>query len=377
VRFDDLSPNAALFAEARAFGAARIRPLALAEGEGDPGGTTRRFVSLLGDAGYLAYTVPAPHGRHSLRDLATLREAFAYESSLADTALVMQGLGSHALALAGSPAQQDAWLPRVASGGAIAAFAVTEPEAGSDLGAVATRASADGDGVSFRLDGEKVFISNAGIADFYTVLARTSDDGSRGLSMFLVAAGAAGLHVEPLAMLAPHPLGRISFAGVRAALVGTTGAGYKLALATLAAFRPTVGAAACGLGMRALDEALTWTVTRRQFGKALAEFQATQSALAEMSVDLDAARALVLRAVAAAEGGGGAVLAGSTAKLFATEAAQRIVDRAVQLHGGAGVVRGSTVERLYREVRALRIYEGTSEIQKLIIARELLRAREG
>ena len=372
---DDLSPNAALRAEARQFGAARIRPLTLAEGEGDPGGTTRRFVSLLGSAGYLAYTVPAPHGRHSLRDMATLREAFAYESSLADTAFVMQGLGSHAVALAGSAAQRNTWLPRVASGIAIAAFAVTEPEAGSDLGAVATRAAADGG--AFRLDGEKVFISNAGIADFYTVLARTSDEGSRGLSMFLVEAAAAGLRVEPLEMLAPHPLGRVSFAGVRAALLGTAGAGYQLALETLAAFRPTVGAAACGLAMRALDEALTWTATRRQFGKALAEFQATQSALAEMSVDLDAARALVLRAVAAAESGGGAALAGSTAKLFATEAAQRIVDRAVQLHGGAGVVRGSTVERLYREVRALRIYEGTSEIQKLIIARELLRARQG
>lgn len=360
--------NLELFRRAREFAREKVRPLA--HDESDPANTTRRFVVLLGDAGFLASTVPAPFGAYSLRDMVTLRQALAYESSLADTAYVMQGLGSYAVASAGS-VEQKAWLHRVVKGEAIAAFALTEPEAGSDLAGVRTRATEDG--ARFRLDGEKIFISNAGIADFYTVLARTSDDGSRGLSMFLVDAAAPGLHVEPLESMAPHPIGRLRFAGVAASGIGAQGTGYALALETLAAFRPTVGAAACGLGERALDEALHWTKSRRQFGKALCEFQATQIALAEMRVDLDAAEALVLRAVVASENGVRGARAASAAKLFATEAAQRIVDRAVQLHGGAGVMRGSTVERLYREVRALRIYEGTSEIQKLIIAREILR----
>jgi acyl-CoA dehydrogenase len=368
VRLEDLSPNPALFRRVRDFARDKVQPLV--GDEADPGRLTRRFVALLGEAGLLASTVPPPHGTRSLRDMTTIREALAYESALADTAYVMQGLGSSALAAAGNDAQK-AWLPRIVRGEAIAAFALTEPGSGSDLGGIATRARPEAD--AYRLDGEKVYISNAGIADFYTLLARTGEGGPKGLSMFLVDARDAGLSVDPQEPIAPHPLGRLRLDGARASLVGVEGGGYGLAIETLSAFRPTVAAAACGLALRALDEALTWVKSRRQFGNALAEFQATQMALAEMRVELDAARALVRRAVEAAEGGGRGALPGSAAKLFATEAAQRIVDRAVQLHGGAGVVRGSTVERLYREVRSLRIYEGTSEIQKLIIARELLR----
>jgi len=221
----------------------------------------------------------------------------------------------------------------------------------------------------------KTFISNAGIAGMYTVLARTGEGAEhRGLSMFLVDAEAPGLAVKPLEPMAPHPLGEVRFEGTPAVLVGREGEGYKLALATLEVFRPSVGAAACGLAARALEEALRWAQARRQFGRALADFQATQMALAEMHVDLEAARLLVRRAAWLKDRGAERIGAeGAAAKLFATEAAQRVVDRAVQIHGGQGVMRGATVERLYREVRALRIYEGTSEIQKLVIARHILK----
>jgi acyl-CoA dehydrogenase len=253
----------------------------------------------------------------------------------------------------------------------IAAFAVTEPEAGSDLGGIRTRGERDGP--LWRLDGLKTFISNAGIAGLYTVLARSS---AEELSMFLVDGDAPGLAVKPLEPMAPHPLGELRFDGVPAVLLGQEGKGLRLALGTLDTFRPSVGAAACGLAARALDEALSHCQARRQFGKALAEHQATQLALAEMSVELEAARLLVLKAAWTKDQGQPRIAReGATAKLFATEMAQRVVDRAVQLHGGQGVMRGATVERLYREVRALRIYEGTSEIQKLVIARELLQEK--
>jgi acyl-CoA dehydrogenase len=231
------------------------------------------------------------------------------------------------------------------------------------------------DGSLWRLRGLKTFISNAGIAGLYTVLARTADaEPRRALSMFLVDGEAPGISVRPLEAMAPHPLGEVRFDDTPAVLIGEEGNGYDVALRTLDTFRPSVGAAACGLAARALDEALAWSRKRRQFGHALAEFQATQMALAEMQVDLQAARLLVRHAAWTADSGAARFRReGAMAKLAATEMAQRVVDRAVQIHGGQGVMKGSTVERLYREVRSLRIYEGTSEIQKLIIAREMLK----
>jgi len=308
-----------------------------------------------------------------VRALVVVREALAYFSSLADTAFAMQGLGSYPVGLAGTDVQRKRWLPAAAAGEVLCAFAVTEPEAGSDLAAVGTRAMRDG--ALWRLRGLKTFISNAGIAGLYTVLARTADaEPRRALSMFLVDGEAPGISVRPLEAMAPHPLGEVRFDDTPAVLIGEEGNGYDVALRTLDTFRPSVGAAACGLAARALDEALAWSRKRRQFGHALAEFQATQMALAEMQVDLQAARLLVRHAAWTADSGAARFRReGAMAKLAATEMAQRVVDRAVQIHGGQGVMKGSTVERLYREVRSLRIYEGTSEIQKLIIAREMLK----
>jgi len=361
----------ALADRARVFGEQRLR--ATAQDESHPAARTREIVSGLASAGLLPFAVAPPHGSMDLRALVAIREPLAYFSSLADTAFAMQGLGSYAVSRAGTEAQKKRWLPAIASGELLAAFAVTEPEAGSDLAGVRTRATAEGS--AWRLRGVKTFISNAGIAGMYTVLARTGDAADhRGLSMFLVDAEAPGLAVKPLEPMAPHPLGEVRFEGTPAVLVGQEGEGYKLALATLEVFRPSVGAAACGLAARALEEALRWSQARRQFGRTLADFQATQMALAEMHVDLEAARLLVRRAAWLKDRGAERIGAeGAAAKLFATEAAQRVVDRAVQIHGGQGVMRGATVERLYREVRALRIYEGTSEIQKLVIARHLLK----
>jgi acyl-CoA dehydrogenase len=356
---------------ARAFGEEHLR--ALAHDESQPAARTREIVTALGRAGLLPFAVAPPHGTMDLRSLVAVREQLAYFSSLADTAFAMQGLGSHAVSRAGTDAQKNRWLPAIAAGDLLAAFAVTEPEAGSDLAGVRMRATAEG--IVWRLRGIKTFISNAGIAGMYTVLARTGDGAEhRGLSMFLVDAEAPGIAVKPLETMAPHPLGEVRFEGTPALLLGVEGEGYRLALATLDTFRPSVGAAACGLAARALDEAVRWAQARRQFGRPLADFQAIQMALAEMQVDLDAARLLVRRAAWMKDRGAERIAAeGAAAKLFATEAAQRVVDRAVQIHGGQGVMRGATVERLYREVRALRIYEGTSEIQKLVIARHMLK----
>jgi acyl-CoA dehydrogenase len=289
----------------------------------------------------------------------------------------MQGLGSHPISLAGSERQQKRWLPEVVGGRVLCAFAVTEPEAGSDLGGVRTTGRPDG--AAWRLDGVKTFISNAGIAGLYSVLARVgAREGTEGLTMFLVDGQAPGIEVTPLQPTAPHPLGEVRFRETPAVLVGEEGKGYALALSTLDTFRPSVGAAACGLAARALDEALGWVQARRQFGRLLQDFQATQMAVAEMWADLHAARQVVRHAAWVKDSGTDRIgRQGAAAKLLATEMAQRVVDRAVQLHGGHGVMRGSTVERLYREVRSLRIYEGTSEIQKLIIARELMKESRG
>jgi acyl-CoA dehydrogenase len=361
----------ALADRARAFGEEKLR--ALAHDESQPAAHTREIAAGLGRAGILPFAVAAPHGTMDLRALVAVREQLAYFSSLADSAFAMQGLGSQAVSRAGTEAQKKRWLPAVASGDILAAFAVTEPEAGSDLAGVRTRATPDG--IVWRLRGVKTFISNAGIAGLYTVLARTGEGVEPGgLSMFLVDAEAPGLVVKPLEAMAPHPLGEVRFEATPALLLGAEGEGYRLALATLDTFRPSVGAAACGIAARALEEAVRWAQARRQFGRPLSDFQATQMALAEMQVDLDAARLLVRRAAWLKDRGAERITAeGAEAKLFATEAAQRIVDRAVQIHGGQGVMRGTTVERLYREVRALRIYEGTSEVQKLVIARHMLK----
>jgi len=354
---------------ARSFGERHLAPTEL--DELDPARRTRELARMLGDAQILEWAVPPPHGSMDLRALVVVREGLAYFSGLADSAFAMQGLGSYSIGLGGTEAQKNTWLPQVARGEVVCAFAVTEPEAGSDLSGVLTRAERGG--ALWRLTGVKTFISNAGIAGLYTVLARTSE-GTDGLSMFLVDGDAPGISVKPQRVIAPHPLGEVQFDGALAVLLGEEGKGYGLALATLDTFRPSVGAAACGMAGRALAEAVAWSRSRRQFGQALCEFQATQLALAEMHAELAAARLLVQHAAWLKDRGAARIpLEGATAKLMATEMAQKVVDRALQLHGGHGVLHGAVVERLYREVRALRIYEGTSEIQKLVIARELLK----
>jgi acyl-CoA dehydrogenase len=307
-----------------------------------------------------------------LRSLVVAREALAYYSSLADTAFVMQGLGSFPISHAGTDVQKQTWLPPVVRGEMLAAFAVTEPEAGSDLGGVRTEAARDG--ALWRLSGIKTFISNAGLAGVYTILARTGGSPGRdALSMFLVDGEAPGISVRALELIAPHPIGEVRLQDTPGLLLGAEGDGFKIAVATLEHFRPSVGAAACGLASRALFESLRRAQTRRQFGQALADFQSVKMTLADMHVELEAARLLVRRAAWLKDQGASISREGAAAKLAATEMAQRVVDRAVQIHGGQGVLKGSTVERLYREVRALRIYEGTSEIQRLVIARSLLK----
>jgi acyl-CoA dehydrogenase len=345
------------------------------ESEHDP----RRIVERLARHDLLKACVPAQHGglreRVELRDLCVLRAVLGYRSSLVDTMFAMQGLGSYPVTLAGTAAQQAALLPRVANGQTICAFAITEPDAGSDVSAMTTRAVRDGD--HFRIDGEKCFISNAGFADSYVLFARTSDDRHRGISAFLLDGSSNGLTITPTELIAPHPIGTVKLSGVRvpaSALLGQEGEGFSLAMATLDFFRTSVGAAALGMATRALDEAKARVLARKQFGRPLADFQATQMALAEMAVDVAAARLLVFSAAHHIDTAGGpGTVDAAMAKLFATEAAQRVIDRAVQLFGGQGVVAGCIVERLYREVRALRIYEGTSEIQKLVIGKALLK----
>ena len=297
--------------------------------------------------------------RAQVAELCAIREALAERSALADTLFAMQGLGSYPITLAGGPKDR---VKEIAAGKKIAAFAITEPEAGSDVGSIATRATKAGD--AWQLDGEKTFISNAAIADSYVVFAKANES----INAFLVDAGASGLSAEPMELLAEHPIGTLRFSKCPARLLGEEGAGLKLALGTLDVFRPTVGAAACGMARRALDEAIARVKSRRQFGKALSDFQGLQFMLADMATELDAARLLVQRAATEPS-----KRASAMAKLYATEAAQRIIDQALQLHGGAGLVAGSPTERLYRDIRALRIYEGTSEIQRIVIARDLLR----
>jgi acyl-CoA dehydrogenase len=345
--------------------------------ECDLDGACRDLVRRLGRDGWLKHTAPDHEAAAPLdvRTLCLIRETLARHDALVDFAFAMQGLGAGPISLFGK-AEQRQWLARTRSGEAIAAFALTEAQSGSDVANIATCARRDGDG--YVLDGEKTWISNAGIADLYVVFARTGEaPGAKGISAFIVPGDAEGLSVaERLDVISPHPLARIVFDGLRvpaSAMIGAPGEGFKIAMATLDVFRATVAAAALGFGRRALDETLQRARTRRMFDGALADLQLVQGAIAEMALDIDAAALLVYRAAWTKDSGAARVTReAAMAKLFATERAQRVVDKAVQLHGGDGVRRGHIVERLYRDIRALRIYEGASEVQKVIIARQIL-----
>jgi len=352
-----------------------IEPHAIEERDVDE--SARHYVGVMARAGVLDYSV-AQEKKLDNRALCLIREGLAYSSSLADLAFVMQGLGTFAISQAARDHIREFWLGRAAGGKAIAAFALTEPDAGSDVAAIQTTAQLDGD--AYVINGRKRFISNAGIADFYTVFARTGtrEGGRSALSAFVVGAKVPGFTVvERTPLMAPHPIGELAFENCRVPaedMIGNEGDGFGLAMETLDTFRASVGAAACGMARRALDESVRYASTRKQFGRLLVEHQLVQGKLADMSTELDAARLLVYRAAYLKDTTSARVTReASQAKLYATEAAGRIVDSAVQIHGGTGLVRGSIVERLYRDVRALRIYEGTSEIQKIVIASQLLK----
>jgi acyl-CoA dehydrogenase len=347
----------------------------------DTDAACRAWVRALGEAGVLRACVPAAFGgaRETLdaRALVVARETLAWHDGLADFAFAMQGLGSGAITLAGSAAQQAEWLPKVARGEAIAAFALSEPQAGSDVAAMQCSARADGD--TYVLDGEKTWISNGGIADFYCVFARSGEaPGTRGISAFIVPADTPGLSIaERIDVIAPHPLARLRFEACRIPAgqrIGAAGEGFKVAMRTLDVFRTSVAAAALGFARRALDEGLQRASTRRMFKTLLADFQLTQAKLAQMATTIDGAALLTYRAAWLRDRGANVTREAAMAKMAATEGAQQVIDAAQQMWGGLGVVSDQPVERLYREIRALRIYEGATEVQQLIIARELLRA---
>jgi acyl-CoA dehydrogenase len=341
----------------------------------------RALVKSLGSAGWLRHAVAGSEfgGAGEVLDtraLCLIRETLARHSGLADFAFAMQGLGSGAISLDGTPQQKQRYLPRVAKGEAIAAFALSEPDAGSDVAAMALDARVDGDHVV--LNGEKTWISNGGIADFYVVFARSGESpGSRGISAFIVDAGTPGFEIaERIHVIAPHPLARLKFSNCRVPLsqrVGEAGQGFKVAMRTLDVFRTSVAAAALGFARRALDEALQRATTRRMFNGVLADFQLTQAKLAQMATTIDSAALLTYRAAWQRDQGRNVTKEAAMAKMVATEGAQQVIDSAVQMWGGLGVVSEQPVERLYREIRSLRIYEGATEVQQLIIARELLK----
>ncbi len=372
--------HAALAREAEAWAAAHLAHAHDEDPEAPPGAGAdalcRRLVRQLGEAGFLRHCAPGGTD-FDVRSIALLREVLAYHAGLGDFAFVMQGLGSGSIALAGSEPLKQRYLPRVATGEAIPAFALSEPDAGSDVAATATTARREG--AHWVLDGVKTWISNGGIADFYVVFARSEPgNGTRGLSAFVVDADTPGLDAsQRIEIIAPHPMAAVRLAGCRvpeANLVGAAGEGFKIAMRNLDVFRTTVAAAALGFARRALDEALSRATGRRMFGQTLADFQITQAKLADMATAIDAAALLTYRSAWTRDVKKARVTReAAMAKMQATETAQRVVDDAVQVHGGLGVVRGHPVERLYREVRALRIYEGATEVQKLIIARELMR----
>ncbi|MEU6862070.1 acyl-CoA dehydrogenase family protein [Streptomyces sp. NPDC046876] len=366
-------------AELRTVAAARLRPLA---DKGEPGRVNRPLLAELGALGLLERVFDA-----GALELCLLRESLAYGCTEAETALALQGLGAHPVLSAGTAEQRDRWLPRVRAGRAVAAFALSEPGAGSDAAALALAAEPDpaagggGDARGaggWRLTGEKCWISNAPEADFYTVFARTGEGpGAKGVTAFLVPADRPGLSGEPLDMLSPHPIGRLVFDGVPvgpADLLGEPGRGFAVAMATLNLFRPSVGAFAVGMARAALDATLAHTARRPAFGGVLGDLQAVGHRVAEMATRTEAARLLVYAAAGAYDAGAPDVPRRSAmAKLLATETAQYVVDHAVQLHGAVALQRGHLLEHLYREVRAPRIYEGASEVQRTIIARELYR----
>ena len=341
----------------------------------DTDATCRKLVRMMGDAGWLEYSA-SEAGTLDVRTLCLIRETLARHDSLADFAFAMQGLGTGAITLFGTHKQKATWLTQTRAGSAISAFALTEPQSGSDVANSTMTATRDGD--FYVLNGEKTWISNGGIADVYTVFARTGEaPGAKGLSAFIVPANTAGLNVkERLETIAPHPLATLEFKDCRipaADMIGNPGQGFAIAMSVLDVFRSTVAAAALGFARRALDETLTRVTKRQVQGQALAELQLVQGHIADMALDIDAAALLIYRAGWTKDSGAPHITReAAMAKLFATEQAQVIIDKAVQLHGGDGVRTGQTVERLYREIRALRIYEGASDVQKIIIARQTL-----
>ncbi|MGH8683471.1 MAG: acyl-CoA dehydrogenase family protein [Burkholderiales bacterium] len=341
------------------------------------------LVAMLGEAGWLEYCVPKRWGGRleeiDSRSVCLARETLARHDGLADFAFAMQGLGSGAISLHGSSAIKEHYLPRVAQGEAIAAFALSEPDAGSDVAAMSTRARETRGEIV--LDGTKTWISNGGIADFYTVFARETDaPGAKGISAFVVDADAPGLAIaERISVIAPHPLARLEFRDCRfpaSQRLGPPGEGFKVAMQTLDIFRASVAAAALGFARRALDEAIARAASRRMFGATLADLQLTQAAIADMATGIDSSALLTYRAAWLRDAKGARTTReAAMAKLVATETAQTVIDRAVQIFGGLGVVSGHPVEKLYREIRALRIYEGATEVQKLVIARETLKGQ--
>lgn len=335
------------------------------------------ILAKLAEGNWLSLAVPENNNaKHDVRSICLARETLAEQAGLADFVFAMQGLGSGAIALFGTDDQKNAYLPLVRAGKSVAAFALSEPEAGSDVAAISTTAIKDGD--DYLISGTKTFISNGGIANFYCIFARTNQkSGAKGLSAFIVDKNTTGLDDKyRIELLAPHPLADVKLDNCRvpkSAMIGAEGDGFKIAMATLDIFRPSVGAAALGFARRALSETIKHTKNRKAFGASLADLQMTQSTIADMATNIDASALLIYRAAWQKDISQDRItLEAAMAKLFSTESAQQIVDSAVQLHGGSGVVAGAIVEKLYREVRALRIYEGASEVQKLIIAKQIL-----
>jgi alkylation response protein AidB-like acyl-CoA dehydrogenase len=343
----------------------------------------RALVRELGDGGWLRHAVSGDYGDQDVIDtraICLIRETLAYHNGLADFAFAMQGLGSGAISLQGTPAQKQRYLSRVAAGEAIAAFALSEPDAGSDVANLQCAAHVEGDFAV--LEGEKTWISNGGIADFYVVFCRTGEaPGPRGISAFIVDADTPGLEIaERIEVIAPHPLARLRFRNCRVPLsqrIGAAGEGFKVAMRTLDVFRTSVAAAALGFARRALDEALQHATTRKMFNQTLADFQLSQAKLAQMATTVDSSALLVYRAAWLRDQGKTVTKEAAMAKMTATEGAQQVIDAAVQMFGGLGVKKGEMVEQLYREIRSLRIYEGATEVQQLIIAREMLKETRG
>ncbi|RJG45640.1 acyl-CoA dehydrogenase family protein [Mesorhizobium sp. DCY119] len=346
---------------------------------GDVDAACRELVAKLGEGGWLTHSAVDPENAESgldVRSLCIIRETLARHDGLADFSFAMQGLGTGAISLFGTPGQKREWLTKTRAGNALSAFALSEPKSGSDVANLDLAAREEGD--SYVLDGEKTWISNGGIADVYTVFARTGEGaGAKGISAFIVPADTPGLSItERLEVIAPHPLARLSFQNCRvpkSAMLGKPGEGFRIAMSVLDVFRSTVAAAALGFARRALDESIARSTSRELFGAPMSELQMVQGHIADMALDIDASALLVYRAAWLKDSGAARVSReAAMAKLYATDRAQSVIDKAVQIHGGDGVRKGSVVESLYREIRALRIYEGASDVQKIIIARQTL-----